>query len=148
MEKQFEIELDEISNKFSSFYTMLERLPEFIKFKREIKLNTVLYDNKKIQFDIENTKGSATLFGTTGITQNNLTGLNEISFKIKSMSFIIKNDSVEKLLITIDSLETENGRIVENIMSSNLSLSLKINYINGMIHPNGNFFLDIEKPLD
>ncbi len=140
MEKKFELQLDDISSKFSSFYTILERMPEFNSFKRDILINNILDSSKRTQFDITEVKGNP-LYGTTG-QPDRFAANSTVSFKVKSMTFIIKNDIVEKLSIIIETMETLNGEIIENIINSDIELQLKISYINGMISPYGGFYLE------
>lgn len=140
MEKKFELQLDDISSKFSSFYTILERLPEFSSFKRDIRINNILDSSKRTQFDILEIKGNP-LYGTTG-QPNHILGLSTVSFKVKSMTFIIKNEIVEGLSITIETMETKNGEIIEGILNNDIDVQLKIAYINGMISPYGGFYLE------
>lgn len=144
MESTFDIELDEISSKFSSFYKILERLPEFTQFRREIKLNTLL-SNTRLQFDVDDINmgyGTSALYGKMGLPDPE-THLSDISFKVSSMSFIIKGDIINKLSITINTLDNENGTVLSNILLNDIIVLLKIKYIDGEIPSHGNFYIDI-----
>lgn len=124
MEKQFDIKINPITCKFSSYFKMLENLPEFIQFKREITLNSLLFEGKKIQFDIDDIVGiNASIFGTTG-EPDSIVSIKK-SFKVKGMIFIIKDDLVEKLSVTIETLENEEGKILENLFNNGFHLSLR-----------------------
>lgn len=125
MEKQFEIKIDDITNKFSSYFPILERLPEFTQFRREVTLNTILLEGKKIQFDVKDIVGiNSSIFGTTG-EPGTIISVPNLSFKIKEMVFIIKDEFVEKLSVTIETLESQEGRILEGLLENGFHLSLR-----------------------
>lgn len=147
METTIEIELDEISSDFNSYEDLLKTFPEFKSYQREIKLNTILQENK-IQFDIYDIN---TLFGhlSKGI-ESNINGVSRVrdtSFRVSGMSFILKNTNVEKLSITIDSVNfTEDGKNITNLIKEKSPLILKFKYIDGKIPYYGNFWLDTKIP--
>lgn len=128
MEKQFEVKIDGTNDKFSHYLHILEKLPEFKQFKREITLNTILLEGKKIQFDVKDIKGNSSIFGTTGEPEHRTTHIKNKSFKIKEMMFIIKDESVEKLSITLETLENENGKMLEALINQEFQLSLRIKH--------------------
>ena len=138
MTKKFELELDKVSKDFSSYFDILNMFPQFREFQREIKINTILTE-KRIQFDIEDVK-LVSIIGTIGKIP--YPRLNEYSFKIKSMSFILNNLMVERLELEITTLNDES----EKIISSDIPLSMKINYLDGKIPTNGHFYLEIKNP--
>lgn len=123
MEKQFVIKTE--NNMFSSYFPVLEKLPEFKQFKREITLNNLLLEGKKIQFDIKDIRGNSSMFGTTGEPDTTTISVRNLSFKVKEMVFIIKDEFVESLSVTIETLENEEGKILENLFNNGFHLSLR-----------------------
>jgi len=125
MEKQFVIKTE--NNMFSSYFPVLEKLPEFKQFKREITLNNLLLEGKKIQFDVKDMVGisSFKIFGTTGEPDTTIISVRKLSFKVKEMVFIIKDEFVESLSVTIETLENEEGKILENLFNNGFHLSLR-----------------------
>ena len=126
MEKQFDIKIDNTTCKFSSYSKVLENLPEFKQFKREITLNNLLYEGKKIQFDVSEIVGiNSSIFGSTGEPDTINISLRSLSFKVKEMVFIIQDEFVEKLSVTIETLENQEGRILEGLLENGFHLSLR-----------------------
>jgi hypothetical protein len=145
MEMILDLELDDISRQFSSYNYILNNLPNFKQYLREIKLNTILQENK-VQFDIDD----ITLYGKTGTNFENTgfdlnyLGIPENSFIIKSLSFVLKNEIVVKLSLRISPMGTNSGVDLGNWMSNQIPLKLKMYTISGHFH--GSFY--IEKSLD
>jgi hypothetical protein len=107
------------SIKFSSFHPILERLPEFKQFLREIKLNTLL-EGKKVQFDIDEIKSTTQYMGKY-IVNTDTESLLDISslsssydLRIDSMSFIIENDNVVSIKSKISILSHELLHLINN----------------------------------
>jgi hypothetical protein len=128
MEKKFDVKISDTNRLFSSYFHILENLPKFTQFKRDITLNTLLLEGKKIQFDVTDMFGKSSIFGTTDNPEQIVSlasNVCEYSFKVKDMIFIIKDKFVENLLITIEPLKNENGKILEHLLLEGIDLSLK-----------------------
>jgi hypothetical protein len=126
MEKQFDIKIDERTCKFSSYSKVLENLPEFKQFKREITINSLLFEGKRIQFDVSEIIGlNTSIFGTTGEPDISHISIRRLSFKVKEMMFIIKDEFVEKLSVIIETLDNEEGKTLESLFNNGFHLSLR-----------------------
>jgi len=111
---------------FSSFNHLLEPLPEFKSYLREVKLNTLL-EGKKVEFAIDEiSSGSWEFLGLLGKPENEEISITKFAFKIVSMNFIIKDDTVERLKVTIETMTTPNGKILKEIISNEIDLEIKV----------------------
>lgn len=121
--------------KFSSFHSILEKLPEFKQFLREIKLNTIL-DGKKIQFDInEIVIMDSHFFGKyiNAFDPESLLDMSSISrnsdFRVESLSFIIEGDNV----ISVKSKIVIIGDMIEHLIEEGLKVELYPLLVNGRV---------------
>ena len=120
--------------KFSSFHSILEKLPEFKQFLREIKLNTLL-EGKKVQFDIEEIRSGTRYSGKyiTNFETESLLSISTISssydFKIDSLSFIIENDNIVSIKSKI-SILTES---LSDLIEQGLKIELHPLMVNGRV---------------
>jgi hypothetical protein len=106
----------------SQFERVLSRYSEWTSFKREIRLNSLL-DDKKIQFDIDDISE----YGFLGDAEVDIS-LSRTCFLLKSMSFILKSDKIEKLEIKWRVLNTQNGEILKNLLDSDINLDIKMRF--------------------
>ena len=86
---------------------MLEKFKQWVEFKRDIKISSLLDSGKKMRFDVEiNSHGFDPIFG--GLYDDNDVNdiLSSACFLVKEMSFIINGIIVEKLSIKIKTLKT------------------------------------------
>ena len=117
VEHQTEISLNDQT--LSQFERVLSRYSEWTSFKREIRLNTLLDDNR-IQFDIDD------------ISEYGFLGDGEILTRtcilLKSMSFILSGDKIDKLEIKWRVLNTKNGEILRNIIESDIKIDIKMRF--------------------
>lgn len=106
---------------------MLKKFPQWTNFNREIKLNTILND-KKLQYNIDdiNTMSNA-LFGVffDSITDNEFYPISRACFAIKSMHFTINKLNVEKIILKIQILTTENGKVLKSLIDSNVDINIR-----------------------
>ena len=123
MEKLFEIEL--LNNKLDDYEDILSRFSNWKEYKREINLNQLLEEGKKIEFEVEIPNNHSVLYvsvvdkGETIITRP----VNVCSV-IQKMTFIIQNNEVLKLSIEIKLLTTNWSKIITNLLESGIDLKL------------------------
>jgi hypothetical protein len=106
----------------SQFERILSRYSEWISFKREIRLNTLL-DDKRIQFDIDDISE----YGFLGDDEVDI-NLTKTCLLLKSMSFILSGDKIDKLEIKWRVLNTKNGEILKNIIESDIKIDIKMRF--------------------
>lgn len=106
----------------SQFEKVLSRYSEWTSFKREIRLN-VLLDNKRVQFDIDDISE----YGFLGDDEVDI-NLTRTCFVLKSMSFILNGDKIDKLEIKWRALNTQNGEVLKNIIDSNIDINIKMRF--------------------
>lgn len=106
----------------SQFERVLSRYSEWISFKREIRLNTLL-DDKRIQFDIDDISE----YGFLGDDEVDI-NLTKTCILLKSMSFILSGDKIDKLEIKWRVLNTKNGEILKNIIESDIKIDIKMRF--------------------
>ena len=117
VEHQTEISLNDQT--LSQFERVLSRYSEWTSFKREIRLNTLLDDNR-IQFDIDDISD----YGFLGDGEI----LTRTCILLKSMSFILSGDKIDKLEIKWRVLNTKNGEILRNIIESDIKIDIKMRF--------------------
>ena len=110
--------------KLSQFEDKLQKWPNWIQFKREIKLNSLL-EGKKIQFDIEDINE----WGKIGSNRSTDPMLSDIVFAVKRISMIIKDDFVEEIEIEWRPLQTESGRTIIGLLESGIELEISMSFI-------------------
>ena len=120
VEHQTEISLN--GQTLSQFERVLSRYSEWISFKREIRLNTLLGD-KRIQFDIDDISE----YGFLGDDEVDI-NLTRTCILLKSMSFILSGDKIDKLEIKWRVLNTKNGEILRNIIESDIKIDIKMRF--------------------
>ena len=105
------------------------------KYKREIKINTILEDkSKKILFTIS----GGFFYGYLGKQENGANSIYKSSFSIKEMNFIIQDEKVIDFRIKIRPLTSENGNILMGLIESNMVMKMKIGFYGDYFH----FYLD------
>ena len=120
----------------SQFERILSRYSEWISFKREIRLNTLL-DDKRIQFDIDDISE----YGFLGDDEVDI-NLTKTCILLKSMSFILSGDKIDKLEIKWRVLNTKNGEILRNIIESDIKIDIKMRFKEDMFFY---FYVDVPK---
>lgn len=104
------------NNTIEQYDKLLSRFSNWTAYKRDIKLNTILEQGKKIEFkvDIENHQfGGLYISIESGDFDVNLKNVCAVT---KSMIFIINESKVESLKIELKILETDKGKIISNII--------------------------------
>jgi hypothetical protein len=127
MEKIFEIELS--SNKIDDYEDILSRFSNWRQYKREINLNQLLEEGKKIEFEVEISNGKFSNQGVLYVSvvdkiDTSITSLVNVCSVIKKMTFIILNNEVLKLSVEITTLTTKWGKIITNLLESGIDLKL------------------------
>ena len=140
MIKTFEIELGDIE--ISSYEDILSRFSNWKKYKREINLNQLLEDGKKIQFDVE-IENNQCVFYVSVSDDFKYTTLVNVCSVITKFNFIILNNKVIKLEVELKVLTTQWGKTIKNILESDIDLKLYQNKdIEGQID---NFYFKLPK---
>ena len=126
MVKIFEIELDDIE--ISSYEDILSRFSNWKKYKREINLNHLLEEGKKVQFEVEIENNSSVFYVSTSDDSSNIflytTSLVNVCSVINKFTFIILNNKVIKLEVELKILTTRWGKTIKNILESDIDLKL------------------------
>lgn len=142
MEKIFEVDLDDV--KIENYEKILSRFVNWKKYKREINLNQLLEEGKKIQFDIEIKNTPMVFYISVSDSENShTTSLTNACSVINKLTFIILDNKVLKLEAKLKLLDTNWGKEIKNLVESGLKLKLKqhIN-IEGQID---NFYFELPK---
>lgn len=141
MNKTFEIELDDIE--ISSYEDILSRFSNWKKYKREINLNQLLEEGKKIQFDVEIPNTQSVFYVSVSDDFQYTTALVNVCSVISKFTFIILNNKVIKLEVELKILTTRWGKTIKNIIESDIDLKLYQNKdIEGQID---NFYFKLPK---
>ena len=126
--EDFDYEVLLNNNTLDQFEDLMSRYKEWTSFKRDIRLTSILEAGKKIQFDIESISLNAQL-GNSG----NILSLQMSVLIIKSMSFILKENKIEKLTLRCRLLETPMGKVVKELMENSMTVDLKPHIIDNKV---------------
>lgn len=122
MKKSFEVELP---GKIEDYEKLLSRYSNWKKYKREINLNQILEDGKKIEFEIEIlNKHSVSYIKIYNKNDDIDSLLRNACASITKMKFIILNNKVLNLTVYCSKLSTNSGKILENNIKSDIDLKL------------------------
>ena len=114
------------------FEKCLSKFKEWISFKRDIRLNSLL-DDKRVQFNIED----ISVFGMLDDSSSSF------ALAVKSMSFIIKNECVQDLEIVWRPLTTSLGRTLIGLIEAGFYIDIKMKFLNDeFIY----FYADVDTP--
>ena len=110
------------NNTLDQYDKALSTYNEWKSFYRDIKLSTLL-EGKKVQFDIDNIQkiGMVQDF----VTLENPGKLQTMAFSISGMTFIIKDNNIEKLTLEAEFLETECGKKLKEIYDAGIELEAR-----------------------
>ena len=141
MKKTFEIELDD--TEIFSYEDILSRFSNWKKYKREINLNQLLEDGKKIQFEVEIENNPNVFYVSVSDDFKYTTSLVNVCSVIDKFIFIILKNKVIKLEVELKILTTQWGKTIKNIIESGVDLKLYQNKdIKGQID---NFYFKFPK---
>lgn len=130
------------NSKLENYEELLSKFHQWTAIKREIKITSLL-EGKRIQFDIEDINTTGTIWGV--LTSEEPTAelrIKDCAFSIKSMTFILNGDNIDKLTVGIKILSTDKGEILENLVKDNIELELKEFILKDKIH---HFYIDLPK---
>jgi len=104
---------------------LLKEFKQWKQYKREIKLNTLLNEGKRIGFDVTEISKINTMYGSLGKPEDFDFSLKKLSFHVKSMHFIIKNNKVDELKIGLKVLDNPPGKELLLLLESGCNLEIK-----------------------
>lgn len=116
---ELNVKLD--NNTLDQYDKALSTYIEWKSFYREIKLTTLL-EGKRVQFDIDNIQKIGMVYDF--ITLDNGSKLDTMAFDIKGMTFIIKDNTIEKLTLKAEFLETDCGRRLKEMYDAGIELEV------------------------
>ena len=123
MEKTFDIEL--FNNRIEDYEDILSRFSNWKEYKREINLSQLLEEGKKIEFQVEIPNNQSVLYVSVfDKIDTKITSLVNVCSVIQKMTFVILNNGVLKLSIEIKLLTTKWGKIITNLLESDIDLKL------------------------
>ncbi len=117
--------------KLSDYDMALSQYPDWKSFYREIKLNYLLEEGKRLQFTIDSISKFVKL------EEDNIKS--ELHYKdicgtVSGLVFIINNDRIEKLTLKFIALPTDAGEIVKNLIENKIEFSIKQFILEEHIH--------------
>jgi hypothetical protein len=130
--KSFNIELD--NNTLEQYEKLLSNFNNWSQYKREIKLNSVLED-KKIEFTLDISGHAHGVMYVNVLDEDwyEIDILKKASSAIKFMKFILKGNNVLELEITIKTMTTEWGKIIRDLIESEVELELKQHIVDNQV---------------
>ena len=132
MKVEFNVELS--SNKISDYENLLSRFSNWKKYKREINLSQLLDSGKKIEFEVDIPNSQSVFYvniSTDTWTTMDASGACAV---INKMTFIILENNVIELKVSLNILTTTFGNILRNLIKSSVDLKLYQNtHIEGQV---------------
>ena len=119
MKSEFNVELN--NNKISDYENLLSRFSNWKKYKREINLNQLLESDKKIEFEVDIPNSQSVFYVNISTDIMNTSGACAV---INKLTFIILENNVIDLKVSITVLTTTFGNILRNLLDSNIDLKL------------------------
>lgn len=110
------------NNTLDQYDKALSTYNEWKSFYRDIKLSTLL-EGKKVQFDVDNIQKIGMVHDF--ITLENTGKLQTMAFSISGMTFIIKDNDIEKLTLEAEFLETDCGKKLKEIYDAGIELEVR-----------------------
>jgi len=136
---EYEVPIGKSNNSLDHYEDLMSKYGEWTSFKREVRLSGLLESGKRVQFDIESISITVPLG-----EGDRIVSVQSSAVSIKSMSFILKEDKIEKLTIKCKPLATPMGRIVQEILGQLGRIDIKPRIIDGKV---GYFYVDAhERP--
>ena len=129
MKVEFNVELS--SNKITDYESLLSRFSNWKKYKREINLSQLLDSGKKIEFEVDIPNSQSVFYVNISTDIMNTSGACAV---INKLTFIILENNVIDLKVSITVLTTTFGNILRNLLDSNIDLKLYQNtHIEGQV---------------
>jgi hypothetical protein len=123
MKTTFDIEL--LNNRIEDYEDVLSRFSNWKEYKREINLSQLLEEGKKIEFQVEIPNNQSVLYVSVfDKIDTKITSLVNVCSVIQKMTFVILNNEVLKLNVEIKLLTTKWGKIITNLLESDIDLKL------------------------
>jgi hypothetical protein len=123
MNHNFEIEL--LNNKIDDYEDILSKFSNWKEYKREINLNQLLEEGKKIELEVEIENNQGVLYVSVfDKTDTSTTSIVNVCSVIQKMTFVILNNEILKLNVEIKLLTTKWGKIIANLLESDIELKL------------------------
>jgi hypothetical protein len=116
--------------RLSDYDKSLSQYPDWKSFYREIKLNYLLEEGKRLQFTIDNISKFVKL-------ENDNSELNfkDICGTVSGLVFIINNDRIEKLTLKFLVLDkNESGKVIKNLIENKIEFQIKQFILEDHIH--------------
>jgi hypothetical protein len=116
--------------RLSDYDKSLSQYPDWKSFYREIKLNYLLEEGKRLQFTIDNISKFVKL-------ENDNSELNfkDICGTVSGLVFIINNDRIEKLTLKFLVLDkNEPGKVIKNLIENKIEFQIKQFILEEHIH--------------
>ena len=110
------------NNTLDQYDKALSTYNEWKSFYRDIKLSTLL-EGKKVQFDVDNIQKIGMVHDF--VTLENTGKLQTMAFSISGMTFIIKDNNIEKLTLEAEFLETDCGKKLKRIYDAGIELEVR-----------------------
>ena len=128
MEKTFKVELDD--NTLEDYESFLSKFGTWTQYKREIKLSTLLNEGKSIEFTIDmathnHIYGSFYLELDDGSDFNIDTSLKKVCSALTNARFVLKDNKVSSLELTVKVLQTHFGKILKELLDSGFEFIIK-----------------------
>jgi hypothetical protein len=122
MSKSFEVKV-ELPGKIEDYEKLLSKYNNWKKYKREINLNQILEDGKKIEFEIEFLNNHSVLYISLYNKNDNIDSLlRNTCAAITKMKFTIINNKVLNLIVYYSKLNTGSGKTLKNNINSDIDL--------------------------
>ncbi|NBP03489.1 MAG: hypothetical protein EBU90_26040 [Proteobacteria bacterium] len=106
--------------KIENFQYFLSKFENWSTYKREINLNFILNENKKIEFEVllENTQSVCYVGFYENPLYSDTVLLQKSSCVLKSLRFKMTEKCIEKLEVGLKILTTEWGKVLKNLIES------------------------------
>lgn len=122
VEKDFNIQLSD--NTIEQYDMLLSRFKDWLKYKRDIKINSLLESGKRIEFTVELQDNTIYISSVVDDDISKVNSLNNACAVVKNMKFIIYENKVEKLDIKISTLTTYYGKIIHDLIRADIDVKL------------------------
>ena len=123
MKNIFEVEL--FDSRIEDYEDILSRFSNWKKYKREINLNLLLEQGKKIKFDVEIINNPMVFYVSVNEEQYSYTtSLTNVCSALNKLTFIILENRVLKLEVELKMLDTKWGKTIKNLAESEIELKL------------------------
>lgn len=133
MGRTFKVELDD--NTLEDYESFLSKFGNWKQYKRDIKLNTLLNEGKSIEFTVDI---DSHIYGAFFIELDDGSDLIKIDTSLQkacsaltNAKFILKDNKVLSLELTIKVLTTHFGKILQGLLDSGVEFIIKQIIISG-----------------